>query len=119
MSTPPALSRAGVDAAVAAARHRVADLVTNLPDEGWTTPWLCGAWTVRDVVAHLTVTTRLTVPRLLRAAVRARGSVDRMEGALAAQRSRTCSADELVAQLGGSARSTRRFPGSPPRDPLV
>ncbi len=119
MSTPPALSRTAVDAAVAAERHRVADLVTDLPDEGWTAPSLCAAWTVRDVVAHLTVTTRMTVPRLLRAAVRARGSFDRVAVDLAAERSAAYGPEELVAQLRESAGSTRRFPGSTPRDPLM
>ncbi|HYX94697.1 MAG TPA: maleylpyruvate isomerase family mycothiol-dependent enzyme [Geodermatophilus sp.] len=119
MSAPPALSRPEVDAAVAAERHRVADLVADLPDEQWATPSLCSAWTVRDVVAHLTVTTRMTVPRLLRAAVLARGSFDRMAVDLAAQRAEAYPTDELVAQLRQSADSTRRFPGSTPRDPLM
>jgi uncharacterized protein (TIGR03083 family) len=119
MSTPPALSSTAVDAAVAAERHRVADLVGDLPDAGWTTPSLCADWTVRDVVAHLTVTTRMTVPRLVRAAVRARGSFDRMAVDLAAQRAAAYSTDELVAQLRESAGSARRFPGSTPRDPLM
>src|SRR5918999_4187924 len=119
MSTPPALSRTAVDAAVAAERHRVADLVADLTDEEWTTPSLCAAWTVRDVLAHLTVTTRLTVPRLVRAAVRARGRFDRVAVDLAAQRAAAYSTDELVAQLRDSAGSTRRFPGSTPRDPLM
>jgi uncharacterized protein (TIGR03083 family) len=119
MSTPPALSPADVDAAVAAERHRVADLVADLSGEGWTTRSLCADWTVRDVVAHLTVTTRMTVPRLVRAAVRARGSFDRMAVDLAAQRAAAYSTDELVAQLRESAGSARRFPGSTPRDPLM
>ena len=119
MSAPPALSRPEVDAAVAAERHRVADLVADLPDEQWATPSLCSAWTVRDVVAHLTVTTRMTVPRLLRAAVLARGSFERMAVDLAAQRAEAYPTDELVAQLRQSADSTRRFPGSTPRDPLM
>src|SRR3712207_5366241 len=119
MSTPPALSRNAVDAAVAAERHRVADLVTDLPDERWTTPSLCAAWTVRDVVAHLTVTTRMTVPLVVRAAVRARGDFDRIAVDLAAQRAAAYSTGELVAQLRESADSTRRFPGSTPRDPLM
>jgi uncharacterized protein (TIGR03083 family) len=119
MSTPPVLLRPAVDAAVAAERHRVADLVADLTDEQWATPSLCAAWTVRDVVAHLTVTTRLTVPRLLWAAVRARGSFDRMEVDLAAQRATAYSPAELVAQLRESAASTRRFPGSTPMDPLM
>ena len=117
MTSPPALARDAVDAAVSAERRRLADSVADLTDEQWATPSLCTAWTVRDVIAHLTVTTRLTVPRLLRAAVRARGSFDRMAVDLAAQRAAAYTTAELVAQLRESADSTRRFPGSTPMDP--
>lgn len=117
--TAPALPRGAVDAAVAAERHRVADLVADLTDERWATPSLCAAWTVRDVLAHLTVTTRTTVPRLLPAAVRARGSFDRMAVDLAAARAAAYTPAELVAQLRESAGSTRRMPGSTPMDPLM
>lgn len=119
MTPPPALARAAVDEAVSAERHRLADSVADLPDERWATPSLCAAWTVRDVVAHLTVTTRTTVPRLLRAAVRAGGSSDRLAVDLAAQRAAAYTTAELVAQLRESADSTRRFPGSAPMDPLM
>lgn len=116
---PPALPRAAVDEAVSAERRRLADHVADLTDEQWATPSLCAAWTVRDVIAHLTVPTRLTVPRLLRAALRARGNFDRMEVDLAAERAAAHSTAELVAQLRESADSTRRFPGSTPMDPLM
>ncbi len=116
---PPALPRAAVDGAVAAERRRLADHVSDLTDEQWATPSLCAAWTVRDVVAHLTTTTRMTVPRLLRAAVRARGDFDRMEIDLAAERAAAHTTAELVAQLRESADSTRRMPGSGPMDPLM
>jgi uncharacterized protein (TIGR03083 family) len=119
MTSSPALARDAVDAAVSAERRRLADSVADLTDEQWATPSLCAAWTVRDVIAHLTVTTRLTVPRLLRAAVRARGSFDRMAVDLAAERAAAYTTAELVAQLRESADSTRRFPGSTPMDPLM
>jgi uncharacterized protein (TIGR03083 family) len=119
MSTPPVLPRPAVDAAVSAERHRLADSVADLTDEQWATPSLCAAWTVRDVVAHLTVTTRVTVPRLLRGAVRARGSFDRLTIELAAERAAGYSPGELVAQLRESAASNRRMPGSSPMDPLM
>ena len=115
----PALPRAAVDEAVSAERRRLADHVADFTDEQWATPSLCAAWTVRHVVAHLTVTTRMSVPRLLRAAVRARGSFDRMEIDLAARRAAEHSSAELVAQLRDSADSSRRFPGSTPMDPLM
>ncbi len=119
VTNSPTLSPAAVDEAVSAERRRLADHVADLTDEQWATPSLCHAWTVRDVVAHLTVTTRLTVPALLRAAVRARGSFDRMEVDLAARRAAAYRTGELVAQLRESAGSTRRFPGSGPMDPLM
>ena len=119
MTPSLALARAAVDAAVSAERRRLADSVADLTDEQWATPSLCAAWTVRDVVAHLTVTTRMTVPRLLPAAVRARGSFDRMAVDLAAERAAAYTTAELVAQLRESADSTRRFPGSAPMDPLM
>lgn len=117
--TGPALPRAAVDAAVAAERRRLADHVADLTEAQWRTPSLCSAWTVRDVVAHLTTTTRTTLPTLLRAAVRARGDFDRMEIDLAARRASAHPTGELVAQLRASADSARRFPGSAPIDPLM
>ncbi len=119
MSTPPVLPRPAVDAAVAAERHRLADSVADLTDEQWATPSLCAAWTVRDVVAHLTLTTRTSVPRLLRAAVRARGSFDRMEVDLTAEQAAAHTTAELVELLRRSADSTRRVLGSGPMDPLM
>ena len=119
MSTPSVLPRPAVDAAVSAERHRLADSVADLTAEQWATPSLCAAWTVRDVVAHLTVTTRVTVPRLLRGAVRAGGSFDRLAVDLAAERAVAHTPAELVAQLRESAASTRRMPGSSPMDPLM
>ena len=119
MSAPPVLPRPAVDAAVSAERQRLADSVADLTAEQWATPSLCAAWTVRDVVAHLTVTTRVTVPRLLRGAVRARGSFDRLAVDLAAERAVAHTPAELVAQLRESAASTRRMPGSSPMDPLM
>jgi uncharacterized protein (TIGR03083 family) len=118
-SSPPALPRAAVDEAVAAERRRVADHVADLTDHQWAAPSLCSAWTVRHVVAHLTLTTRLTAPRLLRAAVRARGSFDRMEVDLAAEQAAAHTTAELVALLRESAGSRRRTPGSAPMDPLM
>jgi uncharacterized protein (TIGR03083 family) len=116
---PLTLPRAAVEEAVSAERYRLADHAADLTDEQWSTPSLCAAWTVRDVVAHLTVTTRMTVPRLLPAVVRARGSFDRMAVDLAARRAAAYTRTELVAQLRESAGSTRRFPGSTSMDPLM
>lgn len=119
MSGDLTLPRDAVDEAVAAERLRLADHVADLTDEQWRTGSLCTAWSVRDVIAHLTTTTRMRLLPTLVAAVRARGSVDRMEIALAAERAAAYPTDELVAQLRESAGSNRRAPASGPMDPLM
>ncbi|WP_232667788.1 maleylpyruvate isomerase family mycothiol-dependent enzyme [Pseudonocardia sp. TRM90224] len=118
-SSSPELPREAVDAAVAAERRSLADHVADLSDEQWATRSLCPAWTVRDVVAHLTTTTRTGVLQVARAVLRARGDLDRVEVDLAAQRAAAHSTAELVAQLRESADSSRRAPGSSPMDPLM
>lgn len=110
MTAPPvpALSPPEVDEAVLAERRRLADALSHLTDDQWATASLCAAWSVRDVVAHLTTTTRTGPLRVLWAAVRARGSFDRMEMGLAAQRAAAHSTAGLVGLLRESAGSTRR-----------
>ena len=106
-------------AAVRAERHALCDFLDGLDDAAWTTPSLCTAWTVREVVAHLTVTTRATVGFVVKAAITARGSFDRLNLDVARDRARRYPAGELVAQLRESAESSRRMPGSGPMDPLM
>ncbi|WP_350268786.1 maleylpyruvate isomerase family mycothiol-dependent enzyme [Brevibacterium sp. CBA3109] len=48
-----------------AERSRLADLLTGLDHDQWSTPSLCEGWQVREVVAHLTMAYRYNVPRLL------------------------------------------------------
>ena len=119
MSTAPALPSTAIDAAVSTERRNLADHVAGLSEEQWSTQSLCEAWTVRHVVAHLGTTTRVTVRHLIGAAVKARGSFDRMEVDLAAARVAAYADMELVAQLRESADSTKRMPLSGPMDPLM
>lgn len=42
----------------------IADL-ESLPDSQWATPSLCAAWSVRDVLAHMTTTAKMTPPRFV------------------------------------------------------
>lgn len=43
----------------------IADLA-SLTDVQWSTPSLCAGWTVRDVLAHMTATAKMTTPGFLR-----------------------------------------------------
>lgn len=108
-----------IASAVRTVRLDLADYLDGLDGAGWDVPSLCSAWTVREVVAHLTLTTRVTIPFLVREAIRARGSFDRMEETIARERATRFAPAELVEQLRESAGSTRRTPGSTPMDPLM
>ncbi len=45
-----------------AERQALADDLRALSDEEWKTPSLCQEWTVRDVLAHMTATAKITTP---------------------------------------------------------
>ena len=68
-----------IEAAVRAERLRLGDYLTDLDAADWDVRSLCTAWTVREVVAHLTTATRATIRSLLVHAIKARGNFDRME----------------------------------------
>ena len=103
---------------VATERYTLADQLEDLTDEEWTAPSLCAGWTVHDVVAHLTMSTRTTVPRFVLMAVRARGDVDRGFADEARERAARFGPDELVEQLRAMAHVDRRLRLSGPLDPL-
>jgi uncharacterized protein (TIGR03083 family) len=102
---------------VAAARRALADLLDTLDPAAWATPSLCARWTVRDVVAHLTLSTETrSLPTLL-AVARARGDLD----GVFERDARARAAEEpahLVARLRAAAGSRHRLRLSSPVDPL-
>lgn len=100
-------------------RLRLCSLAEDLDDTEWRSDSLCAAWTVRDVVAHLTLTTREGWWDMLKGAIAARGDFDRMTAASARRHAERCSPTELIAQLRQSAEETRRTPMSSRLDPLA
>lgn len=108
-----------IDAAVRAERRSVAALLGTLTAEEWGQPSLCGEWTVREVAAHLTTTTRETPWDVLRAVVRARFDFDRMTRDVARDIAARQSTEELLRRLRESAESSRRVVLSGPMDPLM
>ncbi|WP_405954247.1 maleylpyruvate isomerase family mycothiol-dependent enzyme [Streptomyces phaeochromogenes] len=102
-----------------AERLGLADFLDDLEGADWETPSLCTGWTVHDVVAHLTLSTRTTLPGMVKGMVRARGDWERMEFDAARRRAADFGPAELIAQFRETAASTRRAPLSAPLDPLV
>ncbi len=113
------VSRADLRAATGSERLDLADLLDTLEPAEWATRSLCSAWTVHEVLAHLTLSTRM--PSLLALTgqlVRARGDINGVFSDLATERAARFAPDELVAQLRETAGSSRRLVGSSPTDPL-
>ena len=97
-------------APIAARRRALADQLAGLPDDRWSTPSLCGAWTVRDVVAHLVLPHVVSIPGFATAMVRAGGRFERANVAMTARVAERPT-DELVADL-------RRFADSRAKPPI-
>ncbi|MFD3439695.1 maleylpyruvate isomerase family mycothiol-dependent enzyme [Streptomyces sp. NPDC058685] len=104
---------------VKAERLSLADFFEGLHDEEWEEASLCAGWTVHDVAAHLTLSTRTTPAGSITGIIRARGNWDRMEADKARERAAGFGPAELIAQLRETAGSARRAPGAAPLDPLV
>ncbi|MFC9694521.1 maleylpyruvate isomerase family mycothiol-dependent enzyme [Kribbella sp. NPDC056951] len=104
---------------IEAERLDLANFLDTLTDADWAVTSLCPAWTVHDVVAHLTLSTRTTLSDVLRGAIRARGNWERMEADAAVSRAAAFTPAELIAQFRETAASTKRSPGSKPLDTLT
>ncbi len=102
-----------------AERLGVADLLEDLTDAEWRQGTLCAGWTMQEMAAHLTTSTRTGWPDVIKGAVRAGFDWNRMEDnnarALAARFTRS----ELIAQIRATAASPKRAPMAAPIDPLV
>ena len=74
------MDRAHLQAAVEAERRALADVLDTLTPEEWRSPSLCAGWTVQDVVAHMTLTSRLSRFQAVKAVLAARGPTCRSSG---------------------------------------
>jgi uncharacterized protein (TIGR03083 family) len=97
-------------------RSRLVAVLRDLDDAGWNAPSLCAGWRVRDVVVHLTMPYRLSVPGFLAQLARSGFRFDAM-----ADRWARASADshaEVLQSLRDTADARFRVPGAPPEAPL-
>src|SRR3954468_2317089 len=105
-------------AAIADERRALADQLDQLTQEQWETPSLCGAWSVRDVAAHLIVPHTISMPQFLLAFARAGGRFARANVRLTDQAARRPTA-ELVTEIRRFADSRFAPPGMGPGAPLT
>ncbi|GIH77378.1 maleylpyruvate isomerase family mycothiol-dependent enzyme [Planobispora longispora] len=102
-----------------AERLSLADFLDELEPHEWEADSLCPGWTVHDVAAHLTLSTRTTLLGTITGMIRARGDWDRMTAAEARRRAARYRPAELIEQVRATAGSAHRAPGAGPLDPLV
>ncbi|MER5765054.1 maleylpyruvate isomerase family mycothiol-dependent enzyme [Streptomyces sp. NPDC002082] len=98
-------------------RLSLAALLDDLSPSEWETPSLCTGWRVREVAAHLTLAHLGVFPALV-AAVRARGSFDRMIHDTAVREAGHPVA-EFAPRLRAMAGSRRKAPGVTRLEPLI
>jgi len=110
---------AEIRAAIEIERLDLAAELDSLSPAEWSSPSLCAGWTVQDVVAHLTLATRLGPLAAMGGVLKARGDINRMIGDAARRRSAQFTPAQLIAQLRETAGSPKRPLGTQPPDPLV
>jgi uncharacterized protein (TIGR03083 family) len=107
-----------VFAAIGDERRALADVLEGLTPAQWETQSLCGAWTVRDVGAHLVMALVTPIWKFGVAMIRAGGSFDAANVALTS-RVATTQGESLPALLREHADSHFTPPGSGPLAPLT
>ncbi|MFB9237530.1 maleylpyruvate isomerase family mycothiol-dependent enzyme [Plantactinospora siamensis] len=103
---------------VRAERERLAGLLAGLQDHEWDTASLCRGWRVREVVAHITMPFRTSLPSLVLGLVAAGFSFNRYADRAARRDAARMSGPELVAILRANVTHPWRPPGGGPAGAL-
>ncbi|MFD0149844.1 maleylpyruvate isomerase family mycothiol-dependent enzyme [Streptomyces sp. NPDC055721] len=103
-------TKAAIRAAIAAERRELADLFDTLRTEQWNEQSLCTGWRVREVVAHMSMGFRLSLPATLGELVKARGNLHRMTDRVARRDAEAHS----TAALSAFVRDNAHHPWTPP-----
>ncbi|SED42560.1 TIGR03083 family protein [Streptomyces sp. 2112.3] len=99
-----------IEAAIAAERRELADLLDGLTAEQWAAPTLCAGWRVREVAAHMSMGFRYSLPKVAAELVRSRGSIHRMADRCARRDAEAATTGELA----GFLRDHAHHPWTPP-----
>lgn len=95
---------------IAAERRELAVVLDKLSAAQWEAPSLCAGWTVRHVVAHLTMPFRYPAPRFVLELVRAGGRFQRMSDKVA-RRDAAMPTAALIAAVRDNAGHRWKPPG--------
>jgi Mycothiol maleylpyruvate isomerase N-terminal domain len=107
-----------IEARTAANRRRLADFFDRLDEQQLNARSLCDAWTVREVLGHLVMPLAGSLGGFLSHVLRARGSINRANAAVASDLSRR-PLRELTSLLRDKADLHGRAPGVGPMGQLA
>jgi len=105
--------------ALEAERLDLRDRLGQLGPADWSTPSLCGNWTVHDVAAHLALATRESTWDFVTGMIRSLGNFDRMTAQNAQRHAERYPPGAIINQLRATAGSAHTTFGSSPRDCLI
>ncbi len=78
MAVNELLSDAEIRLAIAAECTELAEVLDSLPNSAWDAQSLCVGWRTREVVAHLTMPVRYSMPQVMFEVLKTRGNFNRM-----------------------------------------
>lgn len=107
---PPSMTDTQLNDAIAAHRRRLAEVLSELPDDAWDADTLCDGWRVREVVAHMTMPFRYSGARFAVEMLRSGGRFHHMADRCA-RRDAAVPASELVSSLWDNASYVWKPPG--------
>ncbi|MCP2293899.1 TIGR03083 family protein [Nocardia amikacinitolerans] len=105
--------------AVARERAELADMLAAIPESAWQRPSLCAGWRIADVVAHVVLSSRVTLGVLAVNMIRARGDIDRMIRDTAIRLADRSTPPELLARLRATVDHRNTAAGTTPTDRLM
>lgn len=105
--------------AVAAERISLVELLESLSEAQWDHPSLCEGWRVREVVAHIVLSTNPSFGAILFNLIRARGNLDRTIRDTAIRLAARTPARELIAELRDGIGAQVTVIGTTPADRLM
>lgn len=108
-----------VAAALEAERLGLHTFLQSLPASTWSAPSHCAGWTVHDVLAHLTLSTRSSGRAFAAGMIRHHGDFDAMNAQQAVARAGEYAPEELLEQLHADIDSTKKSFGSTRADGLT
>lgn len=97
----------------------LADQLETLTPDEWSASSLCGAWSVKQVVAHVTLSTRESLAGFIWPMIRSRGDFDRINAERAVARAEQFTSEDLIGQLRASVGVDRKFALASAMDPLT